>query len=300
MDTLKGTLISDLSIHAKGEGKGVAGIIIDNSGDCQVRNVLVQGFGRYGIWMRNNSFLCEISSSQLVNNQQAAIFCDVLNRYGRGGDFLPNLISDVTIYGGEIGIEANKAIVLNINDCVFFQTRSYAIYIRNHSNSVLISGCRTFQIEDDAILVEKSHEVNISSNIFCWHRGHGIVLDGAKWGSISSNNIIDSGVRTSDGSLRSGVVLMNETKGFQITSNAIFNWGDQCPMEFGIVEDASCQKNLIASNNINYFKEEGINSEGKDSMVNGNLLEGPHAWVGMERKGYPDFTRDAIEAFIKE
>ncbi|GAB2587341.1 hypothetical protein GCM10027190_40450 [Spirosoma areae] len=47
---------------------------------------------------------------------------------------------------------------------------------------------------------------------------------------MSGNNVIDSGVRTRDGSLRTGIVLEKGFKDLQVTSNAVFNWGDQIPM----------------------------------------------------------------------
>jgi hypothetical protein len=125
------------------------------------------------------------------------------------------------------------------------------------------------------------------------------VLSGAKWGSVSSNNIIDNGIRTRDGSYTNGVVLENETQGIQVTSNAIFNWGDQAPMEYGVIEDATCSYNLIATNNINYYTKEGVLSEGKGTLVSNNLLKGDSAYVGMDReKLYPDFDTTRVHKFI--
>ncbi|MGE4489727.1 MAG: right-handed parallel beta-helix repeat-containing protein [Kiritimatiellales bacterium] len=296
---LKGAVITDLALTPAKSVAGVAGIILDSCGDCQVHDVLCQGFATYGIWVRNSSFLCEISSCQLVDNQTANLYLEDLCK-GRAGDFLPNLVTDVTIYGGGVGIECNRALVVNITECILLHTKKYGIYVHNESNSVLISGCRTYQIETDAVVLEESHEINISSNIFCWHRGHGVILDGVKWGTVSANNIIDSGVRTPDKSLRNGLILKNDTRGVQVSGNAIFNWGDQTPMEWGVIEDDSCVKNIIAYNNINFFTCGGVQSSGRESVESHNLCEGQEAWIGMNRPGYPDFSREGIESFIRE
>ncbi len=296
----KAVQVKDLSLEPAREGEGFAGIVLDNSGDCLVRNLHVQGFGSYGIQLKNNCFLCEISGCQLVDNQQANIFLENLRENGRGGDFLPNMVSDLTIYGGGNGIECRYAIVVNISDCQIFQTKGHGIYIHSTSNSVLVNGCRTFQIETDAVVVENSHEINITGNIFCWHRGHGIILDQVTWGTVSANNVIDSGVRAEDGEERNGIVMTGETRSIQVVANAIFNWGDQVPMEHGILEEEDCRLNTIAYNNINFFTGQAVLSNGEGSTVTKNQSKGPEAWIGMGREPWPDFNRDAIETFIEE
>lgn len=299
IEETKAAVVANLSLEPHERHALKAGILLEHSGECKIRDVLVKGFGEYGIWIRNHSFLCEISSSEFADNNRANVFFDDL-RKGRAGRYLPNLLTNCMIYGGTYGVEGSRALVVSINDCVFVQNQKHAIYLHNSSNSVLISGCRTYQIEDDAVFVENSHEVNIVSNIFCWHRGHGIVLERAKWGSIASNNIIDSGVRALDEELRNGIVLRNNTKGIQVTSNALFNWGDQVPMKYGIIEDSSCVKNLISHNSINYFENEGVKSEGENSIAKDNIFEGEIAWLGMNKKGFPDFSHDLLRAYIDE
>ncbi len=297
---LKGVQISGLAIKPEVRGGSEAGLVIDDCGDCQVRDLLCQGFGKYGIWIRNNSFLCEISGCQLADNDVANIYCENLFRDGRGGKFLPNLISNCIIYGGGHGIECNRSVVLNITGCLVFQVKEYGYYLRDISNSVLISGCRTFQIEKEAVVVERSHEVNISSNIFCWHRGEGIVLDRVSWATITANNIIDTGVRARDGSLKTGIVVRNESKGVQVTGNNIFNWGDQVPMLHGISEDPTCLNNQFVSNNFNYFTGEVIVSKGKNTLVSNNVAEGSYAYENFGKPAYPDFDSTLIERFFLE
>lgn len=296
--TLKGIHLANFSVIHQNRHEGTAGVIIDDSGDCQVRNLHIQGFGKYGIWLRNNSFLCEISGCQLVDNAEANLYCDNLFKDGRGGKFLPNLISDCVIYSGGMGFKLNRTVVMNINDCIVFQTRDVAFHLSNISNSVLISGCRTFQIEKQAVVVKNSHEINISSNIFCWHREEGIVLDRVSWGTITANNIIDSGVRARDGLERTGIVVRNECKGIQVTGNNIFNWGDQMPMLYGIYEDSSSINNQFISNNLNYYTREAVESLGKNTLVKDNLGIGNYSYENFGNPAYPDFDSTLIELFM--
>jgi hypothetical protein len=294
----RGMIISDLAVIPAERGCAEAGLVIDDTGDCQVRDVLVQGFARYGIWMRNNTFLSTIKGCVLADNGAANLYLDHLAQGGRGGDFVPNLVSDCTLYGGGTGIECNHVIVLNIVGCVVFQPDRYAYHLHDTSNSVLISGCRSFQTGSHAVLVESTHEFNATGNIFCWHRGHGMVLRDVSWGAVNGNEFIDQGVRTVAGSLMHGVVLENGTQGVQMVGNTIFNWGDQCPMAIGIQESADCRNNVIAHNNVNYFEEAGVASAGEGTQVAANLTQAEPAYQGARRAPYPDFDRSRLEGFI--
>lgn len=294
---LDGVEVTNLALIAE-DVKAQTAILLDDCGDSTIENIYCNGFSKYGIWVRNNSFLCEVRGCRLADCGESAIYFDNLAHGGRGGDFVPNLISNCIIYGGKKGIECNRTIVLNIVATEIFQTEDMAFLIRNTSNSVLISGCRTFQIGTDAVVVDNSHEINISSNIFCWQRGNGIVLRRVSWGSISSNNVIDSGVRHHQ-SYKTGIILEKETKGIQIVGNAIFNWGDQVPMNIAIKETSDCSKNIIMGNNINYCTEADIIAEGKDSLIENNASEIKTAFEAMDRNPCPDFNRDRIYKFIQ-
>ena len=297
LESLNNTVVADLTIMPAKKGTVEAGIILDDCGGCQVRNVHIQGFAKYGFWLRNNSFLCDLSTCKSADNGQANFYFENLKR-GRGGDYVPNMVNNSSSYGGKHGFELKGALVLNITGCIVYQSLDDGFYLHDGSNSVLISASRTFQVGGNAVTVENSHEVNLSGNIFCWQREHGIVLKNAKWGSISSNNVIDNGVRTRDGSYRNGVVLKDKTMGIQITSNAIFNWGDQTPMEYGITEDSTCANNLISINNINYFTQEGILSQGKGTLVSNNVMNGERAYIGTGRTKFPDFDTLKIHQFM--
>jgi len=297
LEKLRGAAVAELALL--GNGTAQTGILLDDSGDCQVRDVHCQGFVQYGIVLRNNSFLCELNTCKLADNRKANIYLDNLFQGGRGGDFVQNEIKNCITYRGGHGIECNRAIVVNIIGCSVFQPTGFGYYVHSNSNSVLISGSRTYQTESHPVVVDDSHEINISSNIFCWQRGHGIVLRKVSWGTISSNNIIDSGVRTRDGSFMNGIVLEG-SEGLQVTANAIFNWGDQAPMQTGISEDGACRNNLIAHNNINYFTAQAVQSAGKGTLVKDNVSEGPNSFKSMNKKPYPDFDTKRIDAFIRE
>ncbi len=278
----KGVMISHMTVSAGQNPDAKTGIIIDNSGEVKVQRVFSVGFSAYGLWMRNNSFLCEISSCSFAGNEKSNLYLENLN-WGKYGNFIPNLISDCTIYGGGKGIECNYVIVLNIVACNIYQTREVGIHIYKMSNSILVNSCRTFQISSDAMVVEGSHELNVTGNIFCWSTGDGIVVRDAAWGTISANNIIDNGSINPGGvnfqsnfedieediPLKNGISLYS-VRGFNISNNTIFNWELAPKMKYGIYEDETSFNNIIEGNNINYYMEAGVLSEGTGTLVTNN------------------------------
>jgi len=139
-------------IHRKGFE---AGLVIENSGSAKVKDLLVVGFESYGIWLRNNSFLSTVQACEVAGNGVSNIYLDKLTKDGRYGDFLPNTISDCMIYGGGKGIEANNAIVANLIGNSIYQTNGHAFHLHSISNSVLISGNRTFQVTGHAVLGQR-------------------------------------------------------------------------------------------------------------------------------------------------
>lgn len=261
-----------------------SGIVVDNSGSCYLLNSKVIGFGEYGVVFKNNTFLSKVEGCELGGNLISNIYFEELAKKGRYGDFLPNTISNNTIVGGGKGIETKRAIVANIIGCSIYQTTDIGIHLHSVSNSVLISGCRTFQITGHAVLVEDTDELNVSSNIFCWHTGSGIVVRNAAWGTISANEFIDNGSYNPNVpnntvtyeevpesyTFKDGIVLAN-VSGFTVGNNAIFNWG-VCPkMSNGIFEDELSYNNIISGNNINYFENKAIDSNGTNSIVKDNI-----------------------------
>jgi hypothetical protein len=43
------------------------------------------------------------------------------------------------------------------------------------------------------VVADHSHEFNLSSNIFCWHERHGVLIQDRNWGTIAGNEVIDTG-----------------------------------------------------------------------------------------------------------
>ena len=315
-------VVSNLSIKAPERKQNAhAGVVLDHSGGCVVENVFCYGLRDYGIWLRNNSFLCEIRSCKVADCGKSNIFLDELAIAGRGGDFVPNLVTNCIVYGGGAGIECNHALVVNIVACQAYLTTRPGFLLHNKSNSVLISGCRTFQIRDNAVEVSNSHEINISSNIFCWHEGHGIVLDSATWGTVSANNIIDTGHINLDPAsgeawtywvpipdtlqwerLKSGINLTGTTQGLTIQGNAVFNWGSNPPLQYGISESATCQNNTILGNNINYCQTVGVKADGNNTTVVNNTSDCEKPYEGyssVESHRLHRFEVERIEKFIQ-
>ncbi len=294
-----GGRVENLTLVAK-DDNAQCGVHFEGVGDSQVVDVFVKGFAKAGIFFTENCFLCEIRGAKTCGNKQSGIWLNrqTGNGNGRGGKFVPTIVTNCISYADQIGYKTTEAMVVNFVACAAYQPVTRGWHIFGISNSVLLSGCRTFQCGSEAVYVENSHEINISSSIFCWHRGDGIVLDNARWGLVSACNIIDSGVRDKQGKFTTGLVMKNGCMGLQISSNAVFNWGDQCPMLYGITEDESCADNSITQNNINYYTEQGVASKGKDTLVKDNKQVGPAAYLSMGKPPYPDFDMAKIEAFM--
>jgi len=314
-ENLDGVILSDLAVLAELPQTGRAGVILDACGDCQVRHVFAGGFSGYGIWIRNSSFLCTIESCSLAGNGTSHIFMDTLTK-GRAGEFIPNLVSDCMIYGGGKGIECNNAIVANIVGCCVFQTRDTGFHLHTQSNSVVINGCRTFQVGKYAVLVEDTDEFNLTGNIFCWHVEDGVVIRNANWGTLCGNEVIDTG------SYNSGVedftarwdtlpehlppysaIRLHDARGYTVSGNSIFNWGVAPPMEYGIYEDAECYNNTISANNINYYDKKDVESLGLCSTINNNVSskQRPHH---IRDRQMPDFFQtfqtELVDRFISD
>jgi parallel beta-helix repeat protein len=281
-----------------------AGIVVDNSGSCHIRDSKIIGFSEHGVIFRNNTFFSTVEGCELGGNLISNILLEELAKEGKYGDFLPNTISNNMIVGGGKGIETKRAIVANIIGCTIYQTGDVGIHLHSISNSVLISGCRTFQIGGHAVLVEDSDELNVSSNIFCWHTGSGIVVKNSAWGTISANEFIDNGsynpgvlnnTITFDEvsepiELKDGVVL-NNVSGFSVGNNAIFNWGVCPPMDNGIVEDASSYQNIISNNTINYYENQAIDARGSESVIKDNTFKAYVPYTQLKHVANKDSVR---------
>lgn len=310
-ENLVGVEISNLVLSGRANPQASAGIVLDGCGNCKVMDLLSVGFSGYGLWIRNETMLSEVRGCSFGANQKANIFFD-RHRRGKFGDFIPNLVSNCIIFGGGKGIDCLETTVLNIVACVIYQTKDIAIHIRDVSYSVLVTGCRTFQISAPAVLVENTGEINLSSNIFCWHTGDGIIVKNCGWGLITGNEIIDSGSYNpgvkdftskiidvpSNIPLCNGISLFN-SRGVNLTGNTIFNWPQARKLHVGIFEDENCHKNAITNNNINYFYEAAIVSKGSDTTVLVNTFDAEHPYDGNPQEVYhQSFQPNLTEMFI--
>lgn len=327
--------IKDLSIHAHPSNDSAKiGILIDDSGSVVVDNVSCIGMRGHGIVLANNSFLCTINSCRVAATGKSGILIKDLFKGGRGGDWVPSQVSNCIVYASGKGIECEKSLVINISDCQIYQTEGHAFHIHSESNSVMITGARTYQITGSSVLVENSHEINLSGNVFSWSTEDGIILNDVKWGAIAGNNIIDNGsinlfdpdtdpfikadnrrpfAKDVDASVivpnYNGITLKNKTMGIAITGNSIYNWHVVPPMKHGIEEDSTCFGNNFSANNINYCVREGIASQGKESLIGENVIYTDEAYyrLNSQKPGtrerprkYQYFDTRLIRTFIQE
>lgn len=310
-----GIVLRDLVITPAPGAKPATGIRLSGCGDCRVTDVRVAGFREHGIHLCNHTFLSHVRGCTVAANGKSNILCESLAR-GDHGDFIPNLIADCVIIRGGHGIECSNAIVLNISGCLVYQVTGYGYFLRDRSNSVVISGCRTFQITGSAVRVEGTDELNLSSNIFCWHTRNGIEIEEACWGTISANEVIDSGSYnggTKDRETRPEQVPADEplydaitlrgAKGFTITGNAIFNWEQSRRMRHAIVEDENSSHNSVSANTINYFDESACDRRGRDGLHSANTDFADTPFLSIPPhipKFIQSFQPEKMEAFIRE
>jgi len=327
-------VIKNLSIQAELSNVSARiGVQIDSCGLTSVEKVTCIGMQEHGIVLSNYSFLCTIDACKIGGTGKSGILIKNLFKGGRGGDWVPSQVSNCIVYACGKGIECLKSLVINISDCQVYQTKSHGFHIHTQSNAVLVTGCRTYQITGGSVVVENSHEINLSSNIFSWSTEEGIILNNVRWGSVVGNNIIDIGsvnlfdpeedslikadpkrpfvkkyVPGQEITNYTGILLKNQTMGITITGNSIFNWHVAPPMRYGIEEDTSCVSNLISSNNINYCIE-GISANGKETLVKNNKIyaEKPFYRVNSNKpfikgiiKDYQYFDTRLIQEFINE
>ena len=284
-----------------------AGIIFHGCGDCEIRSVFARDFSGYGFWLRNNAFLCRIHDCVSAGNGKAGYYISEINAGGRGGDYITNDIKNCLSYAERgNGFELISSLCVNIAGCNVYHAKGNGYYFRQGANSILLTGSRCFKAEGNGILVENSHELNVTGNIVCWNRGHGIELNHVIWGAVTGNEFIDSG-----GSVepkKHGIYIHTDSRGLQVTGNQIFAWEDQLPMIYGIYENDDCQSNNITGNFINRYENEAIYSKGKGSLCSDNVYvresyekvyNQPFPEPRTEKvKPFPAFTRDDIEAYL--
>ncbi|MCC6679324.1 MAG: right-handed parallel beta-helix repeat-containing protein [Phycisphaeraceae bacterium] len=292
--------VANLSICKQAQTHVACGLLLEDCGQCVLQDVHSAGFDDYGIHLTKKTFLCELRHCSLADNRVANLCLSHMGDKARVGDFVPNMITGCVTLGGGIGIECRDHVtVMNFNNCTVYKPCSHAYFFHETCNSILLTGCRSFQVEGHAVYIRKSHEINISSNVFCWQRDHGIVLEDVNWGVITGNEIIDSGVRAHDKQPRHGIVMKTGVKGVEIVGNTIFNWGDQPPMDCGVTEDQSCMENLVCGNTINYFTHEAVHSEGIGTLAKDNVTRQQPSYRNSDKPPFPDFDRKLLYEYLR-
>jgi Right handed beta helix region len=285
--------ISDLMVREDaGNASSLAGVVLDNSADCSIEGVLCRDFKHYGFQIRNGTAFTKLYGCTACNNQESNFRLERLNldKGARIGKCVPNLINNCYAYGGGHGFDLSAVEVQDVVGCEVYQAQGVAFYLRNRSGSILISGCRSFQGRQQAVFVDSTPEINISSCTFCWHEGNGIELQNCTWGTVSANDIMDCGL---PGSPRYNIYLHTDVKGIQITGNSIFNWVGQYPSISGIYEAEDCRDNCIVGNNINYSARAGIMARGKNTVVANNLCQ-PEGYHWPRLKPFPKATENEL------
>lgn len=290
VEAVRGAGVRQLTVSALIGAQLDNGVILRRSPQTALENVAVGGTAGAGFIIEQNSILTQARGCIAAGNARCG-FLFRQNYRGPYGDFVPVAAHDCLVYGGGKGFEFDNAIVVNVTGSSVYQTRGPAFHLHNMSNSVLISGCRTFQIGGDAYVSEESNEINVSGNIFCWHEGVGIRLRRVCWGTISGNNIIDTGSYNPDapdlsvsfaqvGERAKPVEGMSfeETRGVVVSGNAFFNWHVCPPLAHAIREDAASADNTYVGNNLNYLAGEPIVAAGSGTTVANNTVhaERPH------------------------
>ena len=303
-----GFSIERLSVRGRNT-LGLDGIVLKRCGEARLVDVSVYRCGGYGIVIADGCLMTLTSQCVMAGNAKGGMLLRNLTTENRNANYPPNRVLACRVYRGGSGYECDHAILVDFTACTAFQTTGPAFHLHRISNSVLLTGCRAFQTSADAVLLEDSQELNLTGNIFCWQTGHGIRVKNGTWGTISGNEIIDSGSwnpgrpdstttfsNWNNRIVRADAIVLEGCKGFTLSANAVFSWPVAPPPDYGIREDAASSYNLIAGNMVNYVAKQAILSEGKDSVVGTNCVVEK---VGLLR-GKPFDAEKMIQSFQPE
>jgi len=309
--------VADLTLQGIDEQKESSGILFDHVGMGVINGVYARDFDKAGIWIRNDCFMCEVNSCLTSGNNFAGVYLSQNNWSGRGGNAVPNLITNCKSYGEDgNAFELWRSTCNNLVGNIVYQCKGHGFYLHEQSCSNLISGCRVFSGFKNAVYCNWAPETAVTGNIFCWNKGHGIEFENVVWGTISGNNIIDNGEvvdYAKDGWITGssyGIYMHSDTKSIQVTGNAIFNWPDgHPPMIDGIYEAADCMFNNITNNNVQHYTGKPANVNGKNSVENNNMGNPDfytEPWLGRFRpeKTAPvqvlkPLTREVVDEYLK-
>lgn len=257
-------VVSNFSLTNKNNGlKSAVGVLVERSINCQVLDVFVSDFNR-GISNTGESSMTLIDGNTLINNK---INIDISNGGGVIGRWLPLLISNNTIQGGEIGISCN-ALCTNI-----LKNRISALSGRGivaNGNSIIVRGNKISDIKGDYAIWGNGAEFNCTDNSISNVEGGGI-RSRDRWGSFTNNIITNCGTEQKPAI---GILIATDDRpegpaeSKAIFRNTIHNEEGKPFLEYGIKEEGST--NVIAANMISGFSKGAILSEGKGSIVINN------------------------------
>lgn len=268
-------------------------IVLDGCGASIVRSVMAHRFPGCGVWLKGHSFANRLEDIFTSRNGRAGILIGQTSN-GRGGRFVPNLISGCISYAEDgHGFEFDGAICQNLVNCTAYLPRGDGIYMHG-STSNLITGCRVFMGARNGITLRNTHELNITANIVGWNSGENLLLDHCVWGTVTGNEFIDAGGRKAP---QVSVHLRRGTKSVQVTANALFNWHDNQIMAGGVLEEADCLENQITNNVINYYRDFPVLSQGANSVANFNLAL-PHAYGSPSAPNVPNVKPEDIKLHL--
>ncbi len=298
-------VVENLACHGPGHDVGgEAGVLFHDCGDSEIRNVHARDFQGCGIVIRNRSFMCYVTNTSTCANGRAGLLLDELTGGGRIGDFVPSLVVGCRSYG-EVGhgFEIKRSLCCNLVGCSVFQCQGDGFHLHACSNSTCISGCRVFEALGCGVRALNTHELNVSSSIFCWNKDHAIDCSRVFWGTVSANELIDSG--GTEGTARHGVLLRDGTRSVTVSANAIFNWDGHQPMICGVYETQDCLNNHVADNTIHYYSDRDVVMQGSGSTTADNVsmsdaYHHPQKPDRDHKKVTREFTRDRIEQFLDD
>ncbi len=258
-------VVSDISLSNRiNNVRSAIGILIERSVNCQVLDVYVSGFNK-GIFNSGESSMTLITGNTLTNNTTNI---DIPNGGGVIGRWLPIMVSENTIKGGEIGISCN-ALCTNIIKNTITKLSGRAIVA--NANSIVVRQNKISDIEGDYAIWGNGQEFNCTDNIITNVKGGGIRAY-SRWGTITNNYISDCGT---SGNPSTGILIESDeaikegtAESKVIFRNTVFNKDGHVPLEYGIKEEGS--KNVIAENKIGNCSKEAIHSEGKGTIVVSN------------------------------
>ncbi len=254
-------VVSDLFLsHGKNEIKSNKGIALERCVNCQVLNTEVSGFYR-GISNYGESSLTLINNNKANDNQ---INIDISNGGGVIGRWLPMLVTENAVKGGETGIFCG-AMVTHIMDNNITGVTGYGIHAKN--NSIVISGNKLTDIGGDYAIYGNGAEFNCTHNIISNVKGGGIRTRD-RWGNFTENHITNCGTEEKPAiaiHLDSDDKPEGPGESKVVFRNIIYNEEGHKTLEYGVKEIGF--NNIIAENKIGNCTKEAIHVEGEGSIV---------------------------------